>query len=144
MGRLRIGELVAVLGCGCVIVAMVLPWYESPAGNLDLWDTFGVGGALLLAELAAGLAMVAAALGERRGPALPVATANWCVLLGAIGTVAAITRVLERPDHATGLCAGAWFGLAGAVTILVGAWLVLRDEHQPRYPPVHPPVRPRP
>ncbi len=45
-----------------------------------------------------------------------------------LGAIAAVVRVLERPDHATGLCAGAWLGLAGALLILVGSWLVIRDE----------------
>ena len=57
--------------------------------------------------------MVLAALLERDSPALPVSTAVWSVLLGLIGAIAALVRVLERPDHASGLCAGAWLGLAG-------------------------------
>ena len=44
------------------------------------------------------------------------------------GVIAAVVRVLERPDHATGLCIGAWLALVGAVAILFGAWLALRDE----------------
>jgi hypothetical protein len=140
--KLRVGELTALAGIGCTIAALVLPWYETPAGNIDFWDTFGPGAVLMLAALSAALAMVVAALLERESPALPVSTAVWCVVLGLIGTIAAIVRVLERPEHASGLCAGAWLGLAGAALILIGAWLTLRDERPSRYRPARPAPRP--
>jgi hypothetical protein len=144
MRRLRLGELTALLGAILLIVSLLRPWYQSPVGNLDLWETFGPAAALLLAALGAGLAMIASALAERSSPALPVSTAVWSVLLGLLGTIAAIVRVLERPDRATGLCAGAWLGLAGAVAILAGSWLVLRDERPSRYSPARPQPQPRP
>jgi hypothetical protein len=142
--KLRAGELTALAGIGCTIAALLLPWYESPVGNLDLWDTFGAAGVLLLAALSAASAMVLAALLERESPALPISSAVWCVLVGLIGAVAAIVRVLERPQHATGLCSGAWVGLAGALLILLGAWLTVRDERPSRYSPARPEPRPRP
>jgi hypothetical protein len=142
--KLRGGELTALAGVGATIAALLLPWYQSPAGNLSLWDTFGPAAALLLAALSAALAMILSALLERESPALPVSTAVWCVLLGLIGSIAAIVRVLERPQHASGLCAGAWLGLAGALLILLGAWLTIRDERPSRYSPARPEPRPRP
>jgi uncharacterized membrane protein len=139
--RLRGGELLALAGAICVVVSLFRPWYSGPLGNLDAWDTFGPGIVLILASLCAALAMVAAALTER-STALPVSSAVWCVLVGLIGMIAAIVRVLERPEHATSLCAGAWLGLAGAIAIPIGAWLVLRDERPSMYEPPH--VEPRP
>jgi drug/metabolite transporter (DMT)-like permease len=144
IGKLRIGELLALAGVACLVLSLLQPWYQTPAGNLDLWDTFGPAAALLLATLSAALAVVTAALTERDSPALPVSTAVWCVLLGLIGSIAALVRVLERPDHATGLSSGAWLGLAGALLALLGAWLVLRDERPGRYRPARPEPRPRP
>lgn len=141
--QLRSGELTAVAGSTCVIVSLFVRWYEAPGGNLDLWDTFGPAAVLLLAMLCAALAMIVSAVTERT-TALPVATAVWCVPLGLIGTIAAIVRVLERPDHATAVCAGAWLALAGAALILAGAWLALRDERPSLYPPARPEPRPRP
>jgi hypothetical protein len=141
--RLRSGELVALAGSICVIVALTLRWYESPIGDLDAWNTFGPCIVLLLAALCASLAMVLSALTER-SPALPVSTAVWCVPLGLAGVIAAVVRVLERPDHATSLCPGAWLALVGSVGILVGAWLTLRDERPSLYRPATPEPRPRP
>ncbi len=141
--QLRLGELLALAGCVCLIVAFTRPWYESPIGTLDAWDTFGPTIVLLLAALCAALAMIVSALTERSA-ALPVAAAVWCVPLGLFAVIAAAVRVLERPDHATSLCAGPWLALAGSVLILMGAWIVIRDERPSLYPPATPEPRPRP
>jgi len=135
--RLRMGELLALAGAICLIVSLLEPWYEGPLGQLDAWDTFGPAVVLLLAALSAALAMALSALTER-STALPVSTAVWSVLLGLIGFIAAIVRVIERPDHASSLCVGAWLALAGALAILLGAWLALRDERPALYEPAVP------
>jgi hypothetical protein len=141
---MRVGETLALLGAVLVLISLLLPWYEAGIlGNLSAWDTFGPAVALLIAAAFAALAMVASALTER-STALPVAIGVWTVAVGLIGAVAAIVRVLERPDHATGLCAGPWLALAGALAIPLGAWLALRDEHASLYKPLSPPPRPRP
>ncbi|MCW3032301.1 MAG: hypothetical protein JWM60_646 [Solirubrobacterales bacterium] len=142
--KLRGGELTVLAGIGCVVAALIVPSYETPVGNLDIWDTFGAAAVLLLATLSAALALVLAALLEQESPALPVSTAVWGVLLGLIGTIAAFVRVLERPEHASGLAAGAWLGLGGAMLILLGAWLTIRDERPSRYRAARPEPRPRP
>jgi hypothetical protein len=143
--RLRLGESLALLGVGCLVASMFVPWYSSPAGNLSLWETFGPGAALILASLCAGLAVLVSALAEHgEDPSVAVAAAVWGVLVGLAGTIAAIVRVLERPDNAGSSCAGPWLGLAGTAAILLGAWLVLRDERPSLYRPANPQPRPRP
>lgn len=141
--RLRVGELLAALGAASIVVSLLVRWYEAPVGELDAWDTFGPAVVLLLATLCAALAMVVSAVTER-STALPVSTAVWSVLLGLIGVIAAIVRALERPEHAYSVCIGAWLALAGAVLVLVGAWLALRDERPSLYTPARPQPRPRP
>jgi hypothetical protein len=141
--RMRAGELAALAGAIGVIVSLFVRSYESPAGNLTAWDTFGPGVALELAAVCAALAMVLSALTER-STALPVSTAVWCVALGLAAVIAAIVRALERPGHASEVCAGAWLALAGSLLILAGAWQALRDERRSRYEPAHPKARPRP
>ncbi|HWX95884.1 MAG TPA: hypothetical protein VNZ01_03445 [Solirubrobacteraceae bacterium] len=141
---MRVGEMLALLGATLVIVSLLLPWYGgSTPGTLSAWDTFGAGVVLLIASACAALAMVASALTER-STALPVSLAVWSVVVGLIGVIAALVRLLERPDHASSLCAGAWLALAGAVAIPLGAWLALRDEHGTLYRPADPPPRPTP
>ena len=141
--RLRIGELLALAGAICVIVSLFERNYENAAGNLDAWDTFGPAVVLLIVAALAALVLVLSALTEL-SVALPVAAAVWGVALGLAAVIAAVVRVLERPDHATTLCAGAWLALAGAIAILAGAWQSLRDERQSLYEPARPEPRPRP
>jgi hypothetical protein len=141
--RLRIGELLALAGAVCVIVSLFERNYENAAGNLDAWDTFGPAVVLLILAALAAIVLVLSALTEL-SVALPVAAAVWSVALGLAAVIAALVRVLERPDHATSLCAGAWLALAGAIAILAGAWQSLRDERQSLYEPARPEPRPRP
>lgn len=142
--QLRVGELLALAGVALVAVALTRPWYEGAiSGRLDAWDTFGPGVALILAATCAALAMVLSALFQRSA-ALPVSLAVWSVLLGLAGVLAAVVRVLERPDHAGSLCIGAWLALIGTCAMLAGSWLALRDERPGLYEPSRPTPRPRP
>jgi prepilin signal peptidase PulO-like enzyme (type II secretory pathway) len=138
--RLRLGELLATAGAVCLIISLMLPWYENAEGKLSAWSTFGPAVVLLMLAAIAALALFLATITERT-PALPVATAVWSVLFGLIAVVAALVRVLERPDHATSLCAGTWLALVGAVMILLGAWQSIRDERTSRYEPATPQAR---
>jgi hypothetical protein len=138
--RVRVGELLALAGAACVIVSLFEPSYEGAGGALDAWDTFGPAVALLIVAAAAALGLLVCTLAER-GTALPVAAGVWSVLLGLVGSVAAVVRLLERPDHTTSLCAGAWLAFAGAVAILLGAWQSLRDERRSLYEPAAPAPR---
>jgi hypothetical protein len=141
--QLRLGESVALIGAILLIVSLTKPWYQAPVGNLDAWDTFGPAVVLLLTALCGALTLVVSAITER-STALPVSIAVWCVLLGMIGVIAAAVRVIERPEHASSLCAGPWLAFAGAIAVLAGAWLTLRDERPSLYPPASPEPRPRP
>ena len=141
--RLRLGELIALAGAICVIVSLFERWYENAYGNLSAWDTFGPAVVLLIAAAAAALALVVSTITER-STALPVAAAVWSTLFGIIAVIAAVVRVLERPDHATSVCIGAWLALAGAILILVGSWQSLRDERTSLYEPARPAPLPPP
>jgi len=141
--RVRSGELLALAGAVLVIVSLLEPWYEGPAGTLDAWGTFGPAVVLLMLAAAIALALLGATLTER-STAVPVAVAVWGVLFGLVAVIAAVVRLLERPDHATSLCAGGWLALAGAVAILGGAWQSLRDERTSLYEPAAPASRPPP
>jgi len=141
--RLRLGELLALVGAICVIVSLFEPWYENAAGKLSAWDTFGPTLVLLIAAAAAALGLVVSTITER-STALPVAAGVWSTLFGIVAVIAAIVRVLERPEHATSLCAGAWLALAGAILMLVGSWQSMRDERPSLYEPADPPPLPPP
>jgi hypothetical protein len=118
----------------CLIISLFEPWYAVPSGNLDAWSSFGPAVVLLLIDTLGAAGLVLSALTERT-PALPVFAAVWTVPIGLIGLIAAVVRVLERPGHASGLCAGAWLALGGAVAVAVAGWQTVRDEHAPLYSP---------
>ncbi len=141
--RLRRGELITLAGIVLLVVSLFVPTYDSPSGQLTAWDTFGAAVALELAGVFAGLALVVSALTER-STALPVSTAVWCVPVGLATVIAALVRLLERPEAANGLAAGGWLALVGALAVLAGAWETLRDEHTTLYHPASPPPQPRP
>ena len=82
--------------------------------------------------------------GLERTTALPVAAVVWTAPLGLAGLIAAIVRLLERPQHATHVCVGGWLALVGTLAILLGSWRAIHDERRPLYPPADPPVQPRP
>jgi hypothetical protein len=143
VGRVRAGELLALAGAVLIAVSLFERWYEGPAGTLDAWDTFGPAVALLLLAAIAAIALFAVTVVER-APVIPVVVEVVTVPLAIAATIAAIVRVLERPDGATSVCVGAWLALAGAVAVLAGAWYAVRDEHRGLYSPATPAPRPRP
>jgi hypothetical protein len=138
--RLRLGEAVVLLGAVGVVVSLTLPWYENSEGKLSAWSTFGPALVLLMLAAIVGLVLVFATLTER-STALPVAAAVWSTLFGLIAVIAAIARLLERPQGSFSLCAGAWVAFGGAVLIALGSWLSIRDERTGLYPPVAPQPR---
>jgi len=140
--RLRSGELIVLLGAACLVVSFTRRWYSGPRGDLTAWSTFGVAVVLLLVATVLALALALANLTER-SPALPVALAIWSILFGFVASVAAVVRLFDRPAS-TSLCAGAWPALVGALLVLVGSWLSIRDERTSLYRPVDVPPRPAP
>jgi hypothetical protein len=140
ISRLRLGELAVLIGAICVIVALTTSWYQAPSGNLSAWDTFGPAVALLMIAVLAGLVLVVTTVTER-STALPVAAAVWSTFFGILGVIAALVRLLERPDNASSLCAGAWLAFAGVLLIAGGSWQSMRDERTSRYPPATPEPR---
>ncbi|HEX4466319.1 MAG TPA: hypothetical protein VH025_03970 [Solirubrobacteraceae bacterium] len=141
--RIRVGEAVALGGAILLAVALLRPWYQTPSGNVNAWDTFGPAVVLIIFALIAALAMVVAAVTERNS-AVPVVSAVWNVPLGLAGLISAIVRMIERPEHATSLCVGAWLALAGAALVALAPWLILKDERPAAFPPASPELRPAP
>jgi uncharacterized membrane protein len=141
--KLRAGELLALAGAIAVIVSLFVRSYQNAAGDLTGLDTFGPAVALVLIGAIAALALTVATVTEQSS-ALPIAAAVWTVLFGIVAVIAATVRVFERPEHATRICVGSWLAFGGAILILVGAWLSLRDERTSRYDPPSPETRPPP
>jgi hypothetical protein len=129
--RLRLGELLAAPSGLLLGVALFLPWYRFPSGNLDAWSAFTVTGFLIAPAALGGVALTWAAL-TRDSPALPVALGVWTLVLGALATVCVGLRLLFPPAGAIEHCAGVWVGLGASVLVTAAGWLSISDERPAR------------
>jgi hypothetical protein len=134
LNRVRPSEFVAGFGGLLLGVAMFLPWFEFRSGNLDAWSAFTVIELPLGLAAVAGLTLFWLTL-TRASPALPVAAGVWTSLLGLIATLCVVLRVLDHPAGSFDTCFGVWLGLAGALLVLLGAWLGINDERPLRNMP---------
>jgi hypothetical protein len=126
--RLRAGEWLAAISGIALLVSLFLPWYgpDSVTG----WEAMTVID-VLLAFVAASGVLVAVVTATHRVPAVPVAVSALISLLGSAGVILVLIRVLDVPGWAGGREWGLWLGLAGAVGIVAGALLAMREEIRP-------------
>jgi hypothetical protein len=143
--RLRAGEWLAAVSGVALLASLFLPWYEVGGGAY--LDRSGVGGIsfysvldtatgwesltvvdVLLALVAASGVLLAIVTANQRVPAVPVALSALVALFGVVGVILVLIRVLDLPDWASGREWALWLGLAGAVGIVVGSILSMRDE----------------
>ena len=137
--RLRSGEILAGLGALLLLVTLFLRWYTGTDGSYLPQNGWGSLGWLALVPIvlafAAALALVIATLTEGDSSAIPVAIGVVTVPLGLLAALAVAVRLLAEPGLGSGLTDAqvevelpAFAGLAGAVAILVGAWIAIADE----------------
>jgi hypothetical protein len=141
--RLRAGEWLALLAGAALVVSLFLPWYEGDDGDVSGFEAFSVVDVLLVlvAAVAFALAFLQA---TQTSPTLPVAFGVLTVVVGAIGTLLAVFRLIDSPS-AGDVAAGAWLGLAAAMAVTAGGWLSISNEHVRGLPPgPEPEVRPAP
>src|SRR4051794_17880265 len=129
--RLRPAEWLLTAAGIVLIVSLFLPWYGvQDHFDVSAWEAFSVTDALLLAgALVALLAVVLQA--TQRSPALPIvsdAAATWA---GLVVTVLVIVKLIDPPQAGAHVKYGAWIALVGAVAVLAGGWLAMRDERMP-------------
>ena len=141
--RLRAGEWVALVAGAVLVVSLFLPWYEADDGEVSGFEALSVIDVLLVlvAVVAFALAFLQA---TRTSPTLPVAFGVLTVVVGAIGTLLTLFRLIDSPG-AGDVAAGAWLGLVAVVALTVGGWRSIKNEHVRGLPPgPEPEVRPAP
>lgn len=125
--RLRTGELLALPAALLLAVSPFLPWFDVAGVRRDAWQT--VPAVAAVAVLAALLALaLSGATVAQRSPAVPLALAVASTLVALAATVLVAVCAVAPPAAATARCYALWLGLAGALGVLVAAWLSLRDE----------------
>lgn len=126
--RLHTGEWVLGTSGAVLLGTLFVPWYTP---ELTAWEALAVLD-IVLALIAASVAAVLLVTAVQSVPAVPVALDSLVTLVGVAATVLVVARALDLPDGATGREWGLWLGLAGAVGIVVGGFVSIRDERLPR------------
>ena len=86
---------------------------------------------LLLAFVAASGVLLAIVTAVQRVPAVPIATSALVFISGTFGILLVLFRVIDIPDGAAGREWALWLGLAGALGIVAGSFIAMRDEIRP-------------
>jgi hypothetical protein len=126
--RLGAGEWIAGLGGVALLASLFAPWYgpDSVSG----WEALAVTDVLLAIVAAAGI-LLAIVTATQRVPAVPIALAAVVTLIGLVGLVLVLVRIAGVPDEYAGREWGIWLALAGALGIVVGGVVAMRNEHWP-------------
>ncbi|HEX3277422.1 MAG TPA: hypothetical protein VHR40_02800 [Thermoleophilaceae bacterium] len=143
--RLRTGEWLAALSGVALLASLFLPWYEvgraGPGGWTSYaplassatatgWESLDVLDVLLALVAASGV-LLAIVTANQRVPAVPIALSALVALVGMLGVILVLVRVLDLPDWADGREWALWLALAGAVGIVAGSVLAMREEIRP-------------
>jgi hypothetical protein len=131
--RLRAGEWLAGAGGILLIVSLFLPWYEAakPVTGFEALSVIDILLALL-ALLALALPVLQA---TQDAPNKPVGAAVLGVVLGALGALLVVFRLIDSPADGLEVRPGAWVALAATVLITVAAWRSLAAEYVRGLPP---------
>ncbi|MGI8714994.1 MAG: hypothetical protein ACR2NR_17795 [Solirubrobacteraceae bacterium] len=133
--RLRRAEVLAgVGGLALLVFLFVLNWLRSGGHNRHGWAAIPVLRWFLLVAALAALAL-AVTQATSRSPAVPVSLSVIVTVLGGLGTLLLIIRLLTTSD---GLCAGAFLGLVAVAGIAVGGFASMRREQGWTPGPGHP------
>ena len=130
--RLRVGEWITAISGVVLLVSLFAPWYaadELPATSgfesLALLD-------IVLALVAAGAVALWIITAAQQLPAVPLAVNVLLCLAGLLAVVLVLIRTLDLPGDASSREWGLWLGVAGALGIVVGSLIAMRDERHSR------------
>jgi multisubunit Na+/H+ antiporter MnhB subunit len=123
--RLRAGEWVAAASGVALLVSLFLPWYGPDSRTA--WESLAAIDVLLAFVAATGV-LLAIAAATHAVPAVPIALSALVTFAGIFGVLLVLFRVLDLPDGSTGREWALWLGLAGAVGIVAGALVAMREE----------------
>jgi hypothetical protein len=131
--RLRAGEWVAAASGVALLVSLFLPWYGPE--SLTAWESLAAIDVLLAFVAATGV-LLAIAVATQPVPAVPIALSALVTMAGFFGLVLVVFRVLDLPGGATGREWALWLGLVGAVGIVTGAAISMRQERMVASKPI--------
>ena len=122
--RLRAGEWLVALSGAVLLGSLFFPWYE---GGASAWSALAVVDVVLALIAAAAVALLVITA-TQRVPAVPVALAALVAMGGLIAVLVVLFRIVDLPEGISGRDWGVWAALAGALGIVAGALVAIRDE----------------
>jgi hypothetical protein len=140
--RLGVGEWMASISGVVLLVSLFLPWYpfeicvvpytdlSRACPTMSGWEALGAID-VLLAFVAASGVLVGIVTAVQQVPAVPIATSALVMIGGTFGVLLVLFRVIDLPDGAAGREWPLLLGLAGAIGIVAGAFIAMRDEIRP-------------
>jgi hypothetical protein len=129
--RLRAGDWIVAISGAALLVSLFLPWYGQ---GRTAWEALTIGDVILFLIAAAAVGVLVATA-THRVPAVPIALTATVGLLGIVATAFVAVRVIWLPGGVEGREWGLWLGLAGAVGVVAGGWIAVRDDSMPAVPP---------
>jgi FtsH-binding integral membrane protein len=134
LGRPRAGEWICGLAGVALLVSLWMPWYAAGGTTASAWESLViVDWVLAVVGLAAIAVLIVTA--TSRGDAVPLALTSLTTLVAILGVLLALLRVIDLPDPAEARRWGLWLGLAGALGVLGGGAIAMRDERREPPPP---------
>jgi hypothetical protein len=125
--RLRAGEWIAAASGAALLASLFLPWYEEGEADLSGWQALGAID-VVVAVIAASAVALLVVTATQRVPAVPVMMDALVTLAGIVVALLVLIRALDLPAGATGRDWALWIGLAGALGIVLGSAVAMRDE----------------
>jgi uncharacterized membrane protein YfcA len=147
--RLRVGEWIAALSGGLLIVSLFVHWYRrGPVACIALagvkcpnpegftgWESFAVIDVVLAAVAVFALAVWVVTVTQQT-VAIAIAMDTLLALLGIVATIIVAIRLADLPDLGPHVerTTGVYLALGGALGVVTGAWLAMHDERAPTQP----------
>jgi hypothetical protein len=125
--RLRAGEWIGAASGAALLASLFLPWYEGERTDLTGWQALTAIDLVLALTAAAAVALLVVTA-TQRVPAVPVMMDALVTLAGIMAAVLVVIRVFDTPAGAAGRDWALWLALAGALGIVLGGTIAMRDE----------------
>jgi hypothetical protein len=125
--RLRAGEWIAAGSGAALLASLFLPWYDGGGATLTGWQALSAIDVVVALTGAAAVALLVVTA-TQRVPAVPVMMDALVTLAGILATLLVLIRALDLPTGAAGRGWALWLGLAGALGIVLGGVVAMRDE----------------
>jgi hypothetical protein len=125
--RLRLGEWLAALSGGALLVSLFLPWYSAGSTDFSAWQALAINDVILAAISLFAISLLITTA-TQAAPAVPIASAAMATIAGLVALVLVLVRLAWLPDGADSREPAVWLALLAAIGLLVSGVLAMRDE----------------